>query len=142
MAVAQTNFAELFGTFSPDGKYVAYSSNDSGRREVYVQEFPEPQNKVQVSAAGGTEPFWRADGREMFYRTADGHVIAVPVSTSNGFTAGAPQALFQMRFSTLVTRAHFRPTPDGQRFLVLAALGRDTVQPTSVVLNWSFALKR
>ena len=142
VAVAQTNFSELFGTLSPDGKYVAYSSTDSGRREVYVQEFPEPQSKVQVSGAGGTEPFWRADGRELFYGTADGRVIAVPVSTANGFTAGTPQVLFQTRFSTRLARAHARPTPDGQRFLVLAALGRDTVQPTSVVLNWAAGLKK
>ena len=142
VAVARTKFGEMFGTFSPDGKYVAYSSNEAGRRQVYVQEFPEPQNKIQVSTDGGAEPFWRGDGRELYYSTADGHVMAVPVSTSVGFAAGVPQPLFQTRFSSVLTRAHYRPAPDGQRFLVLAALGRDTVQPISVTLNWAEGLKK
>ena len=68
--------------------------------------------------------------------------MAVPISTASGFTAGVPQPLFQTRFSTVLTRAHYRPTRDGQRFLVLAALGRDTVQPISVTLNWAEGLKK
>jgi nicotinamide mononucleotide adenylyltransferase len=68
--------------------------------------------------------------------------MAVTVSTTNGFTAGTAQQLFQTRLSTQIARAHVRPTPDGQRFLVLAALGRETVQPTSVILNWAAGLKK
>ena len=67
-AIAKTKFNELWATFSPDGKYVAYQSNESGRSEIYVHEFPEARNKWQVSTEGGTEPFWRGDGRELFYR--------------------------------------------------------------------------
>ena len=104
--------------------------------------FPSRRTKCRSPTAGGTEPAWRADGRELFYAMADGHVMAVPVSTSNGFTAGVPEALFRTRFSQTIARGHYLPTADGQRFVVLAAPGRDTVQPTSVVLNWTAGLRR
>jgi len=139
--VVQTKFDDLFGSFSPDGKYLAYSSNDSGRFEVYVQEFPEAKNKVQVSTSGGSEPFWRADGKELYYRQAQ-RLMAVPVQIGASLTVGAPVELFQVTFGAVTARAHYRPTPDGQRFLVLAALGREATKPSSVVLNWTAALPR
>jgi Tol biopolymer transport system component len=139
--VATTRFSELFGTFSPDAAYVTYSSNESGRREVYVQEFPEARNKWQLSTSGGAQPFWSGDGKEIFYRTPDAHVMSVPVKTGGGFTAGVPRALFQARFANVVARAHYRPTPDGQRFLVLAPLRQETIPPTTVVLNWTAGLR-
>jgi Tol biopolymer transport system component len=138
--IVKTKFDEMFATFSPDGRYVAYMSAESGRMEVYVQEFPEPRNKSQVSTGGGSEPFWRADGRELFYRSGT-RVMAVPVHTSETFTPGSPAPIFETRFAAVTVRAHYRPAPDGQRFLVLAPLGRDAVQPAAVVLNWTAALK-
>ena len=67
--IVKTSFNELWATFSPDGKYIAYQSNESGRNEIYVHEFPEARNKWQVSTEGGVEPYWRGDGRELFYRS-------------------------------------------------------------------------
>ncbi len=140
IAVATTKFAELWATLSPDGTYVAYQSNESGRHEIYVHEFPEARNKWQVSTEGGTEPFWRGDGRELFYRAGTA-LMAVPVQAGAAFTIGTPVRLFQTRFAAVTARGHYRPTPDGQRFLVLAPLARETEQPAVVVLNWPGTLK-
>ena len=137
--IVKTPFAELWATFSPDGKYIAYQSNESGRAEIYVREFPEARNKWQVSTQGGVEPFWRRDGRELFYRSGS-RVVAVPVQTGATFTAGTPAPLFQTRFATSTVRGRYRPAPDGQRFLVLGPLARETEQPAAVVLNWTSAL--
>jgi eukaryotic-like serine/threonine-protein kinase len=138
--LVKTKFNELFATFSPDGKYIAYHSNESGRPEIYVQEFPEARNKWQVSTEGGTQAFWRADGRELFYRNA-GQLMAVPVDAGLTFDVGTPQAVFETRFAAITVRGLYRPSADGQRFLVLAPLARDAEQPASVVLNWTAALK-
>ncbi len=138
--LVRTKFNELFATLSPDGKFIAYHSNESGRPEIYVQEFPEARNKWQVSTEGGTSAFWRADGRELFYRNA-GRVMAVAVQTGDSFTVGSPQQLFETRFANLTVRSVYRPTLDGQRFLALAPLARDAERPASVVLNWTTALK-
>jgi Tol biopolymer transport system component len=139
--LVRTRFNELFGVVSPNGQYFAYFSDESGQFEIYVQEFPEPQNKWQVSANGGRQPFWSVDGRTLYFRDAVNAVMAVPVDTTATFSAGIPQKLFQTRFAPIVARAHFRPAPDG-RFLVLAPTGTQTVNPTSVVLNWTSALGR
>jgi Tol biopolymer transport system component len=141
LPVAKTRFAELFGSFSPDARYVTYTSNESGRAEVYVQEFPEARNKWQLSTKGGNQPFWSGSGKEIFYRAPDAKVMTVPVKTAGGFEAGVPQPLFQARFATVTARAHYRPTPDGQRFLVLAPLRQETIPPTTVVLNWTAGLR-
>jgi len=93
-----------------------------------------------VSTEGGTEPFWRGEGKELFYR-AGPRLMAVPVQAGATFTAGQPQQLFQTRFAVVVVRGHYRPAPDGQRFLVLAPLGLDAIKPASVVVNWPSALK-
>ena len=138
--IVTTNFDELWATFSPDGRYVAYQSNESGRSEIAVQEFPEARNKWQVSTDGGGQSFWRGDGRELFYRSGS-RLMSVPVEAGETFTAGTPAPLFQARFAAVTIRGHYRPTPDGQRFLVLSPLGRDALQPASVVLNWTAALK-
>jgi dipeptidyl aminopeptidase/acylaminoacyl peptidase len=139
--IVKTPFAELWATFSPDGKYIAYQSNESGRAEIYVREFPEARNKWQVSTEGGTEPYWRRDCRELFYR-AGSRVMAVPVQAGATFIAGTPAPLFQTRFATATVRGRYRPAPDGQRFLVLSALAREAEQPAAVVINWTSALPR
>lgn len=139
--VVQTRFAELWATFSPDGKYIAYQSNESGVAEIYVQEFPEARNKWRISTRGGAEPFWRGDGRELFYR-AGAQMMAVPVDTGRTFTAGAPVSLFERPFAAAIVRGRYRPTKDGERFLVLAPLSAVAEQPAAVVLNWASALPR
>jgi Tol biopolymer transport system component len=133
----------MFATFSPDGKYIAYQSNESGRAEIYVQEFPEAQNKSQVSTDGGREPYWRRDGKELFYRSPAGSIVAVPVQRgSGGISIGTATTLFTTRFATVLVRGVYRPAPDGQRFLVLAPRASQTEQPASVVLNWTSALRQ
>ncbi len=139
--VIKTKFNELFATFSPDGKYIAYQSNESGRSEIYVVDFPEARTKVQVSTSGGAEVYWRRDGKELFYRSGS-RVMAVPVQLTPTLSAGDPVALFQTPFAVLVARSHYRPAADGQRFLVLAPLGTDVNKPASVVLNWTAALAK
>ena len=137
--IVKTSFQEIWPTFSPDGKYMAYQSNESGRMEIYVHEFPEARTKWQVSTGGGTQAHWRADGKELFYR-AGTSLMAVPVATDSTFTIGSPVRLFETRFAAVTVRGHYRAWPDGQRFLVLEPLARDLERPAAVVLNWMSTL--
>ncbi len=139
--LVKTRFNDLFATVSPDGKYLTWFSNESGAFQVYVQEFPEPRSKWQVSANGGRQPFWSANGRELYFRDALNSILAAPVETGPEFKAGIPQKLFETRFAATQVRGHFRPAPDG-RFLVLAPAGTEQSVPTSVVLNWTAAIQR
>ena len=139
--VVKTRFRETNAKLSPDSRFIAYVSNESGRSEVYVQEFPEPLSKWQVSTAGGNDPYWRADGREIVYRAPDSRIMSVRVEAGATFTADAPVALFQARLQPMIARSLYRPAPDAQRFLTLAPLGRDLILPTTVVLNWATALE-
>ena len=136
----KTNFSELNASISPDGRFLAYQSNESGRVEIYVQEFPEARSKWQVSPDGGRDPFWRGDGRELYYRAPNANLMAVAIEKADSFIPGTPKPLFQARFAPVTARGLYRPTPDGQRFLILAPLGRDAMQPVTVVLNWTSAL--
>ena len=140
--LVKTRFADMGGSVSPDGRFLAYQSNESGRNQVYVQEFPTARSKWQVSSEGGVDPFWRRDGRELYFRAPDLSVMAVPVQASGPtFQTGVPQALFRARFAPVTARARFRPAADGQRFLVLTRADDVAVQPAIVVLNWTEGLK-
>ena len=114
----RTPYHDMLGAVSPDGKYLVYRTNESGRNQVYVQEFPEARSKWQVSANGGNDPSWRADGRELYYRAPDFSLMAVPVTAGATFATGSPQALFRARFALINARGLYRPAADGQRFLV------------------------
>jgi serine/threonine protein kinase len=128
--VANTSFAEVGGRFSPDGRWVAYMSNEPGLREIFVQPFPGPGPKVQVSTGGGQWPRWRRDGRELFYISADDRLMTVPLAWSGGrFEAGPPQPLFALRGTS-----GYEPSPDGQRFLTVTSVS--DASPISVILNW------
>jgi dipeptidyl aminopeptidase/acylaminoacyl peptidase len=140
--LTHSRFAERGGVLSPDSKYLAYRSDESGTNQVYVQEFPVAHNKWQVSPAGGTDPMWRGDGRELFYRAPDLSVMAVPVHAGASFEADVATPLFRAPFAVVTARALYRPSPDGQRFLVLATPERDASPPTTVVLNWPALLTR
>jgi Tol biopolymer transport system component len=130
------------GQFSPDGKWVAYSSNESGRWEVYVTSFPEAHGKWQVSNAGGDQPRWRSDGKELFYLGPDSRMMAVPVKTGANFDAGTPTALFQANPRELVATSEqfsYDVSKDGQKFLINTQL-KTGMAPMSVILNWSAKL--
>jgi eukaryotic-like serine/threonine-protein kinase len=140
----QTPFNEAVPRFSPDGRWLAYISDESGRYEIYVQSYPGPGGKWQISTEGGTEPAWNGNGRELFYRNGD-EMMAVDIATQPGFAAGTPRMLFEGRYE----RAPFPSTnydvsPDGQRFLMLKPNESADAAPTqiNVVLNWFEELKR
>ena len=131
MPVVQTPFAEAGGQFSPDGRWIAYVSNETGRNEVWVQPFPGPGAKFQVSAGGGTLPQWRRDGRELLYLGPNDRVMAVPITmTGATLKAGASEALFTAPPGGFVTAS-----PDGQRFVV-STITSDAA-PVTLLLNWA-----
>jgi Tol biopolymer transport system component len=136
----QTPFDELNARFSPDGKWMAYQSNESGRFQIYVQTVPPSGAKYQISSAGGTDPHWRRDGKELFYVAADQKLTAVPVKLGTTVEAGAPQPLFPV-FPIGASFFFYVPMHDGQRFLVnVPAGGEAAAQPVTVVTNWERAL--
>jgi eukaryotic-like serine/threonine-protein kinase len=133
------------GHLSPDGKWVAYASNESGKWEIYVTSFPEARGKWQVSSRGGEQPRWRGDGKELFYLSSDGTVMAVPVTEGINFDAGAPVALFQAnaRETAATTEQTFYDVSrDGQRFLINTEVREAEVKPLTVVLNWAARLNK
>ena len=141
IALVTTSFDERDGQFSPDVRWVAFSSNESGRSEIYVQPFPGPGGKVQISTNGGAQPRWRHDGKEIFYIAADNTLISVPIklSTAGGSVEpSAPVSLFRTRvFSNVVLggKQQYAVSHDGQRFLMLSAEDA-AVAPITVLLNW------
>jgi Tol biopolymer transport system component len=143
--------SQSHGQVSPDGKWLVYQSIESGRNEVYVQQFPSGSGKVQVSTQGGVFPRWRRDGRELFFmsQTSGGKMMAVEVNPSgSAFEAATPTELFDsgyVNISHAVPRYHpYVVSPDGQRFLIprpVAATG-STELPIVVVENWREELKQ
>jgi|HubBroStandDraft_6_1064221.scaffolds.fasta_scaffold06746_2 Tol biopolymer transport system component len=133
------------GQFSPDGKWVAYASNETGKWEIYVTSFPEPRGKWQVSIGGGEQPRWRGDGRELFYLSSDGKMMAAPVTTGANFDVGTPAALFQATPRQPVSTNDlfaYDVSREGQRFLILTQLKQTETVPMSVILNWSAKLTK
>ena len=133
--------------FSPDGRWIAYASQESGSREIYVRPFPDSGGKWQVSVGGGNEPQWNHNGRELFYRTGE-KMMAVEIDTRDGFVPGKPKILFEGHSVPTPNpdwvRANYDVTPDGQRFLMVAPAdpGRTASNRIEVVLNWTEELKR
>jgi dipeptidyl aminopeptidase/acylaminoacyl peptidase len=133
------------GQFSPDGKWVAYASNETGKWEIYVTSFPEARGKWQISTGGGEQPRWRSDGKELFYLSSDDKLIAVPVTVGSNFDAGAPVLLFQAtpRQPVLVyDRFVYDVSRDGQRFLINTPVKNADTRPMSVLLHWSARLNK
>jgi eukaryotic-like serine/threonine-protein kinase len=139
----RTPFNEGTARFSPDGRWLVYMSDESGRYEVYVQPYPGPGGKWQISTEGGTEPMWNSNGRELFYRSGD-KVMAADIDTQVGFAAGKPRMLFEGQYGTApVPIPNYDVSPDGQSFLMLKP-SEQAQAPTqiNVVLNWFEELKR
>jgi eukaryotic-like serine/threonine-protein kinase len=134
-------FDEFLGDFSPDGRFVAYSSNESGRSEIYVQPYPGPGGRWQVSTGGGADPVWRRDGKELFYLSPDRKLMAVGVKAGATFEAEAPLALFDAHIREDPDR-HFDVSADGQRFLITMPLGDDSTPPITLVQNWTVLLRQ
>ncbi len=146
----QTEFNEHHGRLSPDGRWMAYASDESGRPEVYVRAFPIAGPRTQISTAGGADPRWRRDGKELFYQAGDRTLVAVPVRSDAGFATDAPRPLFRLpgtnRRATLNVLGEpaflYQPTADGQRFLINAAVEEPASPTVTVILNWPASLTR
>ena len=140
-----SDFNERQGRFSPDGRFVAYQSDETGRDEVYVREFSTDFSGRRwgpVSQSGGRSPHWRADGRELFYLSADGTIMAVDVTAVSGFQWSRAKGLFKL-VSVSAGFGVWDVAPDGKRFLVAApARQNDAKTPLDVVLNWRAALMK
>ena len=136
----QTKFNESRGRFSPDRKWVAYVSDESGIVEVYVTPFPGPGNKRQISNGGGTWPIWRRDGTELFHAIPGGQLVAVELSARNGaLELGNTQKLFD---GIITTRGqNYDATADGQKFLVTEDTGGSSL-PLTILQNWPATLKK
>jgi hypothetical protein len=138
-------FNEGAAQFSPDGRWLAYVSNESGHYEVYVQPYPGPGGKLQISTDGGAEPLWNPNGRELFYRSGN-KMIVVDITTQPNFSAGKPKVLFAGQYQpspSPVPNANYDVSPDGQRFLMLKPGGQDqAATQLNVVLNWFEELKQ
>ena len=138
----RTPFNETNLAFSPDGRWIAYQSNESGRYEVYVQPFPGPGGKVLVSTQGGTGPVWSRDGRELFYRSGD-KMMAVATTIQPTFQAAKPVVLFEKPYYDVDALRDYDVASDGRRFLMLKESEQvaDAIR-MNVVLNWFEELKR
>ena len=134
--VVGTPFEEHQGRFSPDGRWIAYQSNEGGRTEIWVQPFPGPGAKSQISNGGGVEPQWRRDGRELFYTAPDNRLMAVPLTLGDDtVAAGQPVALFSATLSPLGGAVNqYLASPDGQRFLVDTMV--EEASPITILQNW------
>jgi Tol biopolymer transport system component len=139
--LANTSFGEYAAQFSPDGLWVAYTSSESGRDEVYVQAFPGPGGKWQISTAGGRTPKWRRDGKQLFYFGSDGRLTVAEVRLSPSFESGSPAPLFKIPLFDSTDR-QYDVSPDGTRFIGNLLSGSTEVQPLTVVLNWSAGLEK
>jgi eukaryotic-like serine/threonine-protein kinase len=130
--------------FSPDGNWLAYYSEESGRPEVYVQSFPGPGQRVRVSPAGGSQPRWKKTGGELFYMDLSGKLMAVSIGFGNTLEVGVPKVLFQTPMTSPTPNIdQYAATADGQRFVVLAPVDRGTPPtPITVTVNWTAALTR
>jgi len=139
-----TGFLELHPSFSPDGRWLAYTSDESGRWEVYVRPFPGPGGKRQISTEGGTEPIWARDGTEVFYRNGD-KMMAVPVSTNAVFTLGKPVELFEGHYAVdpFGNDIHDYDVGPDRRFVMIKESEQASAPAQiNVVLNWFDELKR
>ena len=141
-AVVDTSFDERNGQFSPDGHWLAYETNQSGRFEVVAVSFPDPTEKRPVSTSGGTQPRWRADGKELYFVAADGRLMAAPITIApraggSRFEVGAPVPLFQTRIAAsavAITRVQYDVSRDG-RFLI-SQPAESATTPITLILNW------
>ncbi|MCG8607873.1 hypothetical protein MJD09_23170, partial [bacterium] len=120
---------------SPDGRWLAYSANETGHHEVYMQPFLKPGRRIRISSGGGGQPKWRKDSKELFFLALDGTLMAVDIGEDDVITVGVPKPLFHMPINVRLVLDQYAVTGDGQRFLVITE-GDETSPPFEVILNW------
>ena len=134
--VATTPFAEVTGEFSPDGHWVAYDTNESGQSQIVVQPFPNPTSKWQISTAGGSQPRWRRDGKELYFIAPDAKLMAAQIHASpSGIESESPVVLFQTRMDPGTFRQQYVVSADG-RFLINELIEDASAPPITLILNW------
>jgi hypothetical protein len=139
--VVHSGFTESLGVLSPDGRWIAYMSDETGAPNIYVQPFLRAGGKYRISPNGGRNPHWRADGRELFYLDGEGAMTVVPVVVGETFEAGLPTRLFDA--GALGFQQTYAVTRDGRRFLVNTMPQRaTTATPLTVIVNWTSTLQR
>ena len=142
-----STFSERTGAFSPDGHWVAYQSDESGRVEIYVRPFPGPGGQWQISTAGGKAPRWRPDGTALYYIAPDSRLMAASIAASGtALQPGLPTALFQTRIAlggteVVGTRQQYDVAPDG-RFLINVSVDEGNAAPITVITNWNPEAKK
>jgi hypothetical protein len=134
--IIKTAFDEREAQLSPDNRWLAFASNESGRFEVYVQPFPSAGGKYRISPSGGSEPRWRADGAELFYVGPDRKLMALAISTGATFSSGQPAVVVDARISDSAWW-DYAVTPDGQQFIIKQTTNEGRSSPLNVVLDWS-----
>jgi len=137
--VVEREFDQAVGSFSPDSRWIAYESNESGRYEVYIQPFPESGERLQISLDGGADPRWRADGKEVFYVAPDGTLMAAAVSVNAGnkqIQAGKPTPLLRTLLGTGGRPPGYDVDRAGQRFLIPTPVEKN-IPPITILLNWA-----
>jgi len=147
-AFLATTANETGGRISPDRRWMAYTSDESGRNEIYVTSFREPHGAIRISTDGGTQPEWRRDGKELFYRVPNRKLMAVSIKVGTTFDAGEPHVLFELPpdpptwLQGGLDQRVYAPSHDGQRFLIAVPVGEAASPPITVVLNWDGELKK
>jgi serine/threonine protein kinase len=140
--VVATNFIDITPVFSPDGKWLAYANNESGRYEVYIQPFPSGGGRWQVSTAGGTTPNWRKDGKELFFFSPDQQMMAVDVNQNGAsLQLGAPHALFKAT-TVSASSGPYTVSGDGKKFVMNTVLPQSITEPLTLITNWPADLKQ
>jgi eukaryotic-like serine/threonine-protein kinase len=129
---------EGFGVFSPGADWIAYSSDESGQSEIYVQHFPANGSKFQISSGGGIDPRWSRDDKELFYRGRARNLVSVPVTADATFARGQARTLFE----NVPFAGTFQPSADGRRFLAVVTEGEPQAPPVVVITNWQTTLKK
>ena len=144
VAFLQTPFHERGGNLSPNGRWMAYASDESGEFQVYVQPVPPTGTRYLISTEGGRGPRWRGDGGELYYVTPENELMAVDIQAlGDALDVGLPRRLFQVPFRrNPIPRNVFDVTADGQRFLVNVLVGETNLTHATVILNWSAELEQ
>jgi len=146
-ALLDSPFDDQQPKLSPNGRWLAYNSDETGKSEIYVQSFSNEgklgSDRKLISSAGGMLPVWRADGSELFFVAPDGQMMATPVQTDGSeFEFATPKALFKTRMMAWISFHEFDVTPDGQRFLIGTLIGESKAAPPTMIMNWPALLKK